>query len=74
MMGWQWNLPTARGDERWRLGRKVLDRGLRSAATVLYRPILQARARGLLSRILENPDEWEYHIELSVSDPHYVPQ
>jgi cytochrome P450 len=73
-MGWQWVLPTARGDESWRLGRRVLDRGLRPAASASYRPMIQARTRVLLSRILEKPHEWESHIELSVSDPHYAPR
>ena len=65
-MGWQWILSSARSDERWRQGRKVLDRGLRPGAAATYRPMLQMRARVLLSRLLTNPQQWEAHIELSV--------
>ena len=65
-MGWQWVLPTARGDERWRQGRKLLDRGLRPGATASRRPMLETRTRLLLSRLLTNPHRWEAYIDLSV--------
>ena len=73
-MGWQWVLPTARGDERWRQGRKLLDRGLRPSAIASHRPMLETRARILLSRLLTNPHQWEAHIDLSVEHPvsHYL--
>ena len=66
-MGWQWNVPSARYTESYRLARKLLDRGLRSGAVAPYRPMQQARARVLLTRLLSNPNNWETHIELSVS-------
>jgi cytochrome P450 len=65
-MGWHWLLPSASGD-RWRPGRRVLDRGLRPGAAATYRPMQQARAHVLLSRLLESPQQWEAHIELLVS-------
>lgn len=65
-MGWQWFLPSARSDERWRLGRKILDRSLRPGAITSYRQMGQARARVLLSRLLLNPQQWEAHIDLLV--------
>ena len=65
-MGWQWVLATARGDERWRQGRKLLDRGLRPGATASHRPMLETRTRLLLSRLLTNPHRWEAYIDLSV--------
>ena len=74
-MGWQWLLPAARGDDRWRLGRRLLDRSLRPGATVSYRPMVQTKAHSLLSRLLANPDQWEAHFELSVefgSNSHYT--
>ncbi|KAH9995382.1 cytochrome P450 [Russula compacta] len=65
-MGWNWVLQAARSDERWRLGRRLLDRALRPGATAsyYYRPLLQARAYVLLSRLLVNPDQWEAHVDL----------
>ena len=74
-MGWQWLLHVARSDERWRLARRLLDRGLRPGSTTSYRPMLQSRAYVLLSRLLANPDRWEAHVELSVellSGPYHV--
>jgi hypothetical protein len=65
--GWQWVLPTARSDdERWRRGRKLLDRGLRPGAAASHRLMLQTRSRVLLSRLLANPKQWEDYIDLSV--------
>ena len=63
-----------RSDDRWRQARRVLDRGLRPGATASYRPIIQARTRVLLSRLLENPHQWEDHIDLLVRFSHYVPK
>ena len=74
-MGWNWVLALRRSDERWRLGRRMLDRGLRPAATASYLPMIQARARVFLSRMLENPHPWEDHLDLSVGfafDLHYL--
>jgi cytochrome P450 len=68
-MEWQWLLPSARGDERWRRNRRLLDRGLRPGAAALHRPMLQTRARVLLSRLLTNPQQWEAHIDLSAEIP-----
>jgi len=68
-MGWQWVLATTRGDECWRRGRKLLDRGLRPGAVASHRPMLQTRAHVFLSRLLTNPRQWEAHIELSVNLP-----
>jgi len=65
-MGWSWVLALRRSDERWGLGRRMLDRSLRPAATASYLPMIQARARVFLSRMLENPHPWEGHLDLSV--------
>jgi len=65
----------SRSNERWRLARRMLDRSLRPAATASYLPMIQARARVLLSRMLENPHQWEGHLDLSVGfafDLHYL--
>jgi cytochrome P450 len=68
-MEWQWVLVNSKSDERWRRGRKLLDRGLRPRATVPYHLMLQARARVLLARLLKNPHHWKDHIDLSVESP-----
>jgi cytochrome P450 len=65
-MGWDWVLTFTRSGDRWRQGRRVLDRGLRPAAMSLYRPMLQAKTRVFLSRLLENPQQWDDHLDLSV--------
>jgi len=54
------------GDDHWRQGRRILDRGLRPGGTVSYRSMIQARAHALLSRLMANPGQWEAHIGLSV--------
>ena len=76
-MEWDWVMQAERSDDRWRQARRVLDRGLRPGAAALHRPIIQARTCVLLSRLLENPHQWEDHIDLSVgflADSHYVPK
>jgi len=64
MMGWSWVLALRKSDERWRLGRRMLDRSLRPAATASYLPMIQARTGVFLSRMLENPHLWEGHLDL----------
>ena len=66
-MGCDWLLPTARYNERWHQGRKVLDRSLRPVAAALYRPMQQSKTRVFLTRLLESPSEWEAHVELSAT-------
>jgi hypothetical protein len=61
---WQWLVTTARYAEPYRLARKLLDRGLRPAAVAPYRSMQRTRARVLLTRLLQDPREWEAHIEL----------
>jgi cytochrome P450 len=65
-MGWNWVLTFARSGDHWRQGRRMIDRGLRPVATASYRPIIQAKTLALLSRLLENPQQWNAHTELSV--------
>lgn len=64
MMGWEWLVPFTSYTEFWRQARKLLDRGLRPGAAATYRPMQQARARVLLTRLLTSPDQWKAHIEL----------
>lgn len=63
-MGWEWMLPLGRYAERWRLGRKLLDRSLGAGAASAYRPLQQLKSRSLLTRLLTSPHEWVGHVEL----------
>ena len=75
-MEWHWQIPIARYGDAWRQGRKLLDRGLRPGAAPMYRPMQQARAHVLLTRLLATPDQWRAHIELcelvSLSPRRYI--
>jgi hypothetical protein len=62
-MKWEWLVPLARYTEFWRHSRKLLDRGLRSGALAVYRPVLQTKACILLTHVLENPEGLEAHLE-----------
>ena len=62
-MSWEWLVPFARYTEFWRQARKLLDRGLRPGTVAAYRPVQQAKARVLLTRLLATPDDWEAHLE-----------
>ena len=48
--------------ESWRLARRLIDRSLRPASVVTYRPLLQTKAQVLLTQLLVNPDELEGHL------------
>ena len=61
-MGWYWNVGLGNCTEEWRLGLKLLNRSLRPASIVTYRPMLEAKAYELLSQVLANPDELEAHL------------
>lgn len=62
MMGWYWNMGLGNCTEEWRLGLKLLNRSLRPASIVTYRPMLEAKTYELLSQVLANPDELENHL------------
>jgi hypothetical protein len=62
-MKWGWVVQVARYAEFWRQARKLLDRGLRTGALAVYRPVLQTKAHVLLIHLLENPEAWNAHLE-----------
>jgi len=62
-MKWEWVVQVARYGEFWRQARKLLDRGLRTGALAVYRPVLQTKAHVLLIHLLENPEAWKAHLE-----------
>ena len=61
-MNWEWNLAFSKNTESWRLARRLIDRSLRPASVVTYRPLLQTKAQVLLTQLLANPDELEGHL------------
>ena len=63
-MEWHWQVPFTKYGDRWRQGRKVLDRGLRPGAAAAYRPMEEERVRVLLTRLLASPKEFQAHIQL----------
>lgn len=71
-MKWDWVVPVAGHTDFWRQTRKLLDRGLRTGATSVYRPLQQTKARALLVHLLAKPDEWEAHLEQFVIFPSVI--
>ncbi|KAI0061754.1 cytochrome P450 [Artomyces pyxidatus] len=61
--GWDWLLTLTRAGEQWRIGRRVVDRGLRPAATIQFQPMQRAKTHGFLKLLLERPDQFLEHIE-----------
>jgi len=61
-MKWGWIVTFSRYTESWRMARKLLDRSLRPAAVVGYRPLMQTKAHVLLTQLLSNPDQLEAHL------------
>ena len=53
--------------EEWRLGLKVLSRGLRPAGIAAYRPLLETKSYALLSQVLANPNDLEAHLNRFVA-------
>ena len=60
-MQWEWNMGFSNYTETFRQARKLLDRSLRQATIVTYRPLLQTKAHVLLTHVLANPDELDAH-------------
>ena len=65
-----WLLPTARMNEHWREGRKLLDRSLGPAATTSYRRMMEDNTHMFLGQLLEAPEDFLGHIGLSVWRTH----
>lgn len=58
-MGWYWNVGLGNCTEGRRLGLKLLNRSLRPASIVTYRPMLEAKAYEFPSQVLVKPDDLE---------------
>jgi hypothetical protein len=61
----QWALSLTRYGPSFRLARKIAERGFRPASLAQYRSLQERRTRVLVTRMLENSQEWVAHIELS---------
>ena len=61
-MNWEWHLAFSNHTESWRLTRRLIDRSLRPASIVTYRPLLQTKTQVLLTQLLANPDELDGHV------------
>jgi hypothetical protein len=62
----QWSVLLARYGEHWQFRRKIVERSFRPGSLSEYRVIQETRARVLVTRLLQSPQEWISHIELSV--------
>jgi len=65
MMDVSWSLLLAAYGDPWRLRRKIAERGFRPASLATFRVLQETRARVLAARLLESPQEWAAHLELS---------
>ena len=65
----QWSVLLARYGEHWRFRRKIVERSFRPGSLSAYRVVQETRARALVTRLLQSPQEWISHIELSVFVP-----
>jgi cytochrome P450 len=60
-----WSLLLAAYGDPWRLRRKIAERGFRPASLATFRVLQETRVRVLAARLLESPQEWAAHLELS---------
>ena len=66
-MEMDWHLALLQHNERWREGRKLIDRSLRPGATSSYRQMIEEKTRGFLGQLLAAPDDFRDHIKLSAA-------
>ncbi|KAI0264152.1 cytochrome P450 [Gloeopeniophorella convolvens] len=66
MMEWDLQLIVTRFGEKFHMTRNFVERGLRPGEIQKYKHMQQTRTCVLLNRILERPEEFEAHIDLSL--------
>jgi cytochrome P450 len=71
-MEMDWPLFSIGMNETWHKGRKILDRGLRPAAIISYRQMMQEKTRELLVQLHANPKDFCAHVEQSVNPLPYI--
>jgi hypothetical protein len=59
-----WPLFSIGMTESWRKGRKLLDRSLRLGEMVLYRQMMQEKAREFLAQLRADPKDFRAHVQL----------
>jgi hypothetical protein len=67
-----WPLFSIGMTESWRKGRKLLDRSLRLGEMVLYRQMMQEKAREFLAQLRADPKDFRAHVQLSVGHLPYI--
>ena len=65
----RWSTILERYGKHWRSLRKISERSFRPGSLPAYRVIQETRTRVLATRLLQSPQEWISHIELSVYFP-----
>jgi hypothetical protein len=65
----QWSVLLARYGEHWRFRRKIVERSFRPGSLSAYRVVQETRARVLVTRLIQSPQEWITHVELSAFFP-----
>ena len=71
-MEMDWPLFSIGMNETWHKGRKILDRGLRPAAIISYRQMIQEKTRELLAQLRANPKDFCAHVEQLVDHLPYI--
>lgn len=62
-MGWSWLFATMEYGESWKQHRKLFQREFHpNAVTALFQPQVLKHTSGLLTRLLESPDDFMEHI------------
>ncbi|KAF4567124.1 hypothetical protein EYR36_010741 [Pleurotus pulmonarius] len=84
LMGWSWLFATMEYGELWKQHRKLFQREFHpNAVTALFQPQVLKHTSGLLTRLLESPDDfmehinqkakvWKHYAEKMVRDPFAV--
>jgi hypothetical protein len=52
--------------ETWRKGRKLVDHNLQPGALLTYGQMMQEKTREFLTQLIETPENFRTHVELSV--------
>ncbi|KAF8513234.1 cytochrome P450 [Gautieria morchelliformis] len=63
LMGWDWSVAIMRYGERWRRHRRVIRQKFHPIAAAEYKPVQIKRARSLLRRLYETPDNFAGHMQ-----------
>ncbi|KAI0066575.1 cytochrome P450, partial [Artomyces pyxidatus] len=63
MMNWSWNIVSTTYSAELRLRRKMLDRGMRPSAAVLYRPLQKDKVHHFLKQVLLKPKDFRKHVK-----------